>query len=62
MNPLSTIFLLCRLIQVYFKFMVIIISIAFLSNLYKQAIIFEDGHTVLNPEKEALKSQLEDIS
>lgn len=62
MNPLRTTFLLCKICVVFFKFMVIIITIAFLSNLYKQAIIYEDGHNVINPEREAIKSQLEDIS
>ena len=62
MNQTRAIFILVKLCIVCFKFLFIIICLALLTNLYKQALIYEDGHSVMNPEKEAIKSQLEDIS
>jgi len=38
----------------FFKYLLIIVSIALLTNLYKQAIKYEDGHVVVDPEKEAM--------
>jgi hypothetical protein len=49
------IFMLSKMVFICFKYMMILVGLALLTNFYKQAMIFEKGHAVVDPEKEAFE-------
>lgn len=49
------IFMLSKMFFICFKYMMILVGLALLTNFYKQAMIFEKGHAVVDPEKEAFE-------
>ena len=49
------IFMLSKIFFICFKYMMILVGLALLTNFYKQAMIFEKGHAVVDAEREALE-------
>lgn len=57
----STIFQISKMFLSLFKLVIIITSSSILTNLYRLAMIFEKGHKIVDPNKEALKSTIDEI-
>lgn len=55
MKQTRVIFLIIQILLCCFKNTLIVVGIALLTNLYKQALIYEDGHSFIDPEKEGIQ-------